>query len=166
VSESPRSTAGAFDRATVVLAWIAGLGLLFMLATITVSVVLRYLFSAPLLGVNEIVQLTSVALVMLALPYCTAVEGHVRVDVLDHAIGPSGRLLGDVLSPALSGFVLGWLAYRAALKALDAWEYGDATNMLSLPLWPFYGLLSIGTGLAVLVLAEQLLVVLARAGRR
>ncbi|WP_108661318.1 TRAP transporter small permease [Acuticoccus kandeliae] len=162
--DTPRAHANAlsraFDRATLILAWIAGLSLLFMLVTIAGSVVLRYVFATPLLGVNEIVQLTSVALVMLALPYCTARDGHVRVDVLDQAIGPWGRLAGDVLSRLLSGFVLAWLAYRAYWKALDAWEFGDATNMLALPIWPFYAMLSAGTALCVLVFAEQLVLIL------
>ncbi|TPE43418.1 TRAP transporter small permease [Amaricoccus solimangrovi] len=149
-----------FDRATLVLATAAGLGLLFMVATIAAAVIMRYVAGTPLLGVNEVVQLTAVAVAMLALPYCTDERAHVRVDVLDNAIGPRGRWFGDVLSRLLSGFVLSVLVWRAGLKALDAWEYGDTTNMLGLPIWPFYGLISLGIALCVLVLAEQLLLIL------
>jgi TRAP-type C4-dicarboxylate transport system permease small subunit len=149
-----------FDRATLVLAAVAGLGLLFMVVTIAASVVMRYVLGTLILGANEIVQLTAVAVAMLALPYCTDQGAHVRVDVLDNAIGTGGRWFGDVLSCVLSGFVLGVLVWRSALKALEAWEYGDATNMLGLPIWPFYALISAGMALCVLVLAEHLLLIL------
>ena len=70
------------DRAARALAIVAGAGLLVVLTLIFVSVVMRYIFSTPIVGVNEIVQLASVGIVMLALPWCTAEGAHVGVDVL------------------------------------------------------------------------------------
>ncbi|QYZ72026.1 TRAP transporter small permease [Neotabrizicola shimadae] len=131
-----------------------------MVALIAAGVVMRYLFALPILGVNEIVQLTAVAVAMLALPWCTAEGAHVRVDVLDPFIGRWGRFLGDVLSRALSAFVLAVLVWRSALKSLDALKYGDATNMLSLPIWPFYAMIAAGMALCVLVLLGQLALIL------
>ena len=153
------------DRVTLWLAWLAGLALIFMVVIISTGVMLRYVFGTPLLGLNEINQLTAVVLVMAALPYCTLHTGHVGVDVFDNAIGAVGRLLGDVVSRLLSGFVLSVLVWRAALKALDAWEYEDATNMLDLPVWPFYAVLGIGAALCVLIFAVQLIDILKRGGR-
>lgn len=149
-----------FDRANLILAAAAGVSLLFMVALIAIGVVMRYLFALPILGVNEIVQLTAVAVAMLALPWCTAEGAHVRVDVLDPVIGRWGRVLGDILSRLLSAFVLGVLVWRATLKSLDALTYGDATNMLSLPIWPFYGMVAAGMALCVLVLLGQVALVL------
>ena len=153
------------DRVTLWLAWLAGLALIFMVVIISTGVMLRYVFGTPLLGLNEINQLTAVVLVMAALPYCTLHNGHVGVDVFDNAIGAVGRLLGDVVSRLLSGFVLSVLVWRAALKALDAWEYEDATNMLDLPVWPFYAVLGIGAALCVLIFSVQLIDILKRGGR-
>jgi len=146
-----------FDQATTALAWVAGLCLIFMMGLIAVAVVMRYAVGDPLLGVNEIVQLVAVALVMASLPYCTFHNGHVGVDVFDHLIGHWGRLIGDVGSRAISIYVLGILSWRAVLKALDAFEYEDATNMLGLPIWPFYTILATGAGLCALVFALQIL---------
>jgi TRAP-type C4-dicarboxylate transport system permease small subunit len=139
----------------------AGVSLLFMVVLIAVGVVLRYAFAQPILGLNEIVQLTSVAVVMLALPWATAEGAHVRVDVLDNAIGRMGRYVGDLMSRALSVFVLGVLVWRSALKALDALNYGDATNMLGLPVWPFFAILALGMALCVFVLLVQIAALLA-----
>ena len=149
------------DRATLILAMAAGVSLLFMVVLIAAGVVLRFAFAQPILGLNEIVQLTSVAVVMLALPWATAEGAHVRVDALDRAIGRTGRYLGDLASRSVSVFVLAVLVWRAALKSLDALKYGDATNMLGLPIWPFYAILALGMALCVLVLLVQIASLLA-----
>lgn len=159
IGKSARST--WFDRANLVLAGAAGASLIFMVVVIAAGVMLRYGFARPILGSNEIVQLTAVAVVMLALPLCTAANAHVRVDVLDSAIGPWGRLLGDLLSRSLSSFALAILSWRAVFKALDAYRYGDATNMLGLPIWPFYTLVAAGMALCVTILLVQIVAMLA-----
>jgi TRAP-type C4-dicarboxylate transport system permease small subunit len=153
------------DRATLWLAMLAAGALIFMVAAISVGVVLRYAFGTPVLGLNEINQMTAVVLVMAALPYCTAQGGHVGVDVFDKAIGRWGRFVGDLGSRLLSGFVLSVLVRRAVLKALDAYEFRDTTNMLGLPIWPFYGILALGMALCVLVFAVQILAILREGAR-
>lgn len=150
------------NKLTLYLTVVGGVCLLAIVAIVTLGVVMRYAFETPLLGINEFVQLTAVALVMTALPFCTEQEDHVAVDVFERALGRWGRFLGDILTRLLSGFVLAILAQRAVLKAFDAWEWGDATNMLRIPVWPFYMTLAVGSGLCVLVFVFQLLVILLR----
>ncbi|WP_210259978.1 TRAP transporter small permease [Martelella sp. HB161492] len=148
----------AFHSAATVLSAVAGLSLLAMVVLIATGVVARYFFNAPILGVNEIVQFLSVLTVMLALPLCTLADGHVNVDIFDRHLGEIGRRLADLLARLLSGGVLYVLARRAFLKALDAHEFGDTTNMLDLPLWPTYALIALGAALCVAVLAFQFVI--------
>ncbi|WP_407495678.1 TRAP transporter small permease [Pseudooceanicola sp. MF1-13] len=151
--------------ATKVLTVIGSICLIGIVTIVTGGVVMRYVFAAPILGTNEIVQLTAVALVMSALPYCTIRNEHVAVDVFDAYLGNIGRLIGDIISRGLSGFIFAILSHRAALKALDAWEWGDATNMLQMPIWPFYAMISVGAGLCVIVFALQLVLAIFERGR-
>jgi TRAP-type C4-dicarboxylate transport system permease small subunit len=153
------------ERVTVWLAVVAAAAMLFLVILISVGVILRYAFNVPVLGLNEINQLAALTLVMAALPYCTAKSGHVGVDVFDNAIGRVGRFIGDIGSRLLSGFVLSVLAQRAILKALDAREFSDTTNMLSLPIWPFYGILAFGITLCVIVMAAQCVTIIRAGGR-
>ncbi|WP_159952468.1 TRAP transporter small permease [Rhizobium sp. 18065] len=150
------------DRATKTLSALAGVSLLFMVVVITISVLTRYLFNSPITGSDEIVQMTGVAVIMLALPYATAHGAHVRVDIFDHVLGHWGRLGGDVLSRLLSGFVFAILANRAWEKMLDAHEYGDTTNMLQIPMWPFYAILVAGISLCLVVYAVELVLIVVR----
>lgn len=163
-TQRPVPGLGWLDRATRWLAVVAGIALILLVITISAGVVLRYLLGIPVLGLNEINQMTALALVMAALPYCTEQRGHVGVDVFDKALGRWGRLAGDLVSRILSIFVLSVLVLRATLKAQDAREFGDTTNMLALPIWPFYGILALGMGLCVMVLAAQLVAILRTGG--
>ncbi|KRA47926.1 hypothetical protein ASD80_02050 [Devosia sp. Root635] len=143
------------DRATRLVAGAAGLLLLLLVTLVSVAVIARYVFARPIVGVNEIIQMVSIAVVMLALPWCTSQGAHVRADVFDEAIGRYGRFIGDVVSRLLSASVLAVLCQRAWLKLLDTLEYGDKTNMLGLPVWPLYGLLALGVALCIPILLAQ-----------
>lgn len=145
------------DQISHLFAICAGICLLAMVSTISIAVVSRYIFGHAILGVNEFVQLAAVALVMLSLPFCTSQDGHVRVDIFDDILGPIGCFIGDVFSRTLCIITLAYLARKSWRKMFDALEYGDATNMLSLPLWPFFGFMTLGISLCVLVFIVQLL---------
>lgn len=135
----------------VLLAAGAGICLITMVIVVMLGVIMRYAFGSPLLGVNEIVQLTAVALAMLALPQCTASGGHIRVDLFDNALGRAGRFLSDLLFRGLAIVALYHLCRQAWKKAAEAIEFGDVTNMLELPIWPFFGAVFVGMALCALV---------------
>lgn len=138
------------------LTLVSSLALVVLLLVTFAGVIMRYVFNAPILGSNEIIELASVALVMLAMPTAAQAEVHIRVDVFDGMIGTFGRFAGDILSRGISIALLVVLVWRSWGKLADGAEYGDATNMLNIPLWPFYGLLVVGAALYALVLAIQL----------
>lgn len=153
-------------RAVRLLTVLSSLALAVLLIATFVGVIMRYVFAAPILGANEIIQMASVALVMLAMPGAAHEENHIRVDVFDSVIGPWGRFAGDLLSRSIAIFLLTMLSWRTWDKLFDAAEFGDATNMLRIPLWPFYGLLLAGSALYAVVLLLQLIdIVPARVGR-
>lgn len=139
----------------VVLAIGAGICLISMVAVVMLGVIMRYAFGNPLLGVNEIVQLTAVALAMLALPHCTRTGGHIRVDLFDTVLGRVGRFLGDLMFRVLAVTALFFLCRQAWNKAAEAIEFGDVTNMLELPIWPLYGAVFVGMGLCALIYALE-----------
>ncbi|GKY89928.1 TRAP transporter small permease [Sinisalibacter aestuarii] len=160
--ESSLARSRYLGRASKALAALSAVALVVMMSITFVGVVMRYAFNAPILGVNEIVQLMSVSMVMLALPYATQTDAHVRIDVLDGKIGRYGRLFGDILARLVGGYVLIVLVTRAWRRLADAFEYGDATNMLRLSLWPFYGLIVLGICLVILIFALQIIDLLRR----
>ncbi|SFR08790.1 TRAP transporter small permease [Poseidonocella sedimentorum] len=135
---------------------LGGLALLLLMGLVTVSVIFRYVLNQPILGSQELVQIGMAVVVMLGMPYTAHTGQHIRVDILDRAIGRAGRFLGDLFTRVVSIFVL-WLVVRKTWdKARDAVEYGDVTNMIEIPLWIAYGAIVLGLGLSILVLALEL----------
>ncbi len=143
-------------RVNMWFATISAIVLAFMMVFIFVGAILRYAFNAPIAGGNEILEMASVAIVMLAVPYCTTQDAHVRIDLLDNALGRVGRLLTEILYRLIAVVVLWFLVKSYVARTLDAREYDDVTNMLDIPLWPFYGLIVFGMGLYGIILAVQL----------
>lgn len=153
-----------FGRVDVWLATVSAAVLALMMIFVFAGAILRYAFNAPIPGGNEVLEMASVATVMLALPYCTTQDAHVRIDLLDSVLGRLGRFLTDVLYRVIGVIVLGFLVKSYIARALDAFEFNDTSNMINIPLWPFYGLIVFGMGLYAVILAAQLVALLARLG--
>lgn len=146
-----------FDRVNAWLTMGAAVVLVFMMVFVCTGVLLRYVFNAPIAGTNEVLELSSAVFVMLALPYCTRQDAHIRIDLIDGVLGPKGLMFTEVLYRVLGIAVL-WLMVKSNVaKMLDAFEFDDTTNMMQLPLWPVYGMIVLGMGLYAAILALQLL---------
>lgn len=145
-----------FGQVNMWFATLSAIVLAFMMVFIFAGAVLRYAFNAPIAGGNEILEMASVAIVMLAVPYCTTQDAHVRIDLLDNALGRVGRLMTEIIYRVIAVVVLWFLVKSYVARTLDAREYEDVTNMLDIPLWPFYGLIVFGMGLYGIILAVQL----------
>lgn len=156
------SIIGRFDVWLAMLS-VAVLG--FMMVFVCAGVVLRYVFNAPIAGTNEVLELASVAFVMLALPYTTRQDAHIRIDLIDGFLGRVALAITDILYRVIGVLVLWFLVRANIARMLDAFEYSDTTNMIALPLWPFYGLIALGMGLYALILAVQMIAILIPRGR-
>ena len=65
------------DQLTSLMAIVGGLVLVGLVALTFYDVILRYLFSAPLRGRQDIVEMGMVLTLMLAAPYTWRVSGHI-----------------------------------------------------------------------------------------
>jgi len=143
------------EKVTLIFAWLSETALVSMVLVTVLGVLMRYVFGAPILGVNEITQALSVALVMLALPYATATDAHVRVDLLDKPLGQIGRWIGEFIAILIGLAMMYFLIDRSWHKMLDAVEFGDTTNMLQLPQSAFFGLILSGSVLTCATMLFQ-----------
>ncbi len=101
----------------------------------TLSVIGRALFSTPVPGDYELVQLLSAMGVALCLPYCQLRKGHVFVDFFT-LWAPQGlkRVLDSIAALLLAGvsFLLAWRVWDGMLEMR---EYGEASMVIALPIW-------------------------------
>ena len=121
-----------------------------MMVTVT-DVVLRSLFSYPIFGTFDLVELFLVALIFLALPETFRREEHVVVDVVDHLVAPRVVALLRVLAAVLAAALLGLMLWHGVAPARDTLRFGDQTLDLGIPRFIHWLPILLGTAVAVLV---------------
>lgn len=116
------------------LAWVAGAGVLAMTLITTADVILRAL-RVPVTGAYDLVKIAAALSVAAALPYTTAIKGHVAIEYFFHKLGRRGRIAVDALM-RLSGMTLfallawGCIGYGNSLR-----QKGEVSMTLQLPVF-------------------------------
>lgn len=114
----------------------------FLMAGITVmtvvSVLGRYLFSAPIFGAYELVTMGTAVSMFLFLPYCHLQRGNVVVDLFLSWAPRKVQIFFDGVSGLLLAAIGGMLAWRMVHGGLDMYEYNEVSYILALPIWPIF----------------------------
>lgn len=103
----------------------------------------RYIVNSPLVGSTEIIELLMILVIFGSIPIVSQTQSHVRVDLFqisqsNHVLNIQ-RILVEILNASISLL----MAYATWYKAESLIEYGDITQMLSIPLAPFVILIMI-----------------------
>jgi len=112
-------------------------------------------------GLSEIGGFLFVAAAMLALPATLRAGGHVRVTLLAGVLrGPAGR--GAAVLVLLAALVLaGFAAWHSGVQALDSWTFNTRSfGMVRTPLWIPQAVMTLGLGLLVVAVLDELVAVL------
>lgn len=136
----------------------AALSLIVMLLVTVCDVLMRNLLNRPILGATEIVQLTLVYVVFLGIPETFLERSHVTVDVVDHLFGPRVIYWLNLLSGLVTFAVLMVMLWMMWVNAEDAYELGDTTSDLTIPLSVFWAPMLVGGAcsiVAVLLLIRR-----------
>lgn len=134
----------------------AALSLIVMMGITVCDVTRRNLLDEPILGATEIVQLALVYVVFLSLPETFLRRSHVTVDVADHLFGPRVVHWLNLLSGIASFALLVVMVWTMGATAHDAYEMGDTTSDLAIPLTVFWAPLLVGGSCSVLALLVRI----------
>lgn len=115
-------------------------GVLMALLTVmsVISVLGRYLFSAPIPGDFELVTMGTAISVFLFLPYCHLQRGNVVVDLFLSWAPRKVQIFFDGVSGLLLAAIAGVLAWRMVRGAFDMHQYNEVSYILALPVWPVF----------------------------
>lgn len=143
------------DRVLRALALGAGAVLVALMGLVLFDVLMRYVLRLPFLGAYELTELAMVLIVFLGLAYTGATGGHVAVDVFAGLLERPGlRWVGVAVNLAGAG-LLGVIAWRTVLHAIESGARGEATNMMRIPHQPFELVAAACTALFAVVLLAQ-----------
>jgi len=144
---------------TLVLAWgvVAGAAVVGMIVVTVADVVMRALFHHPITGSYDLVKVQGLLAIACAMPYTTAVKGHIAVEFLFQKMGRRNRVVVDTLC-RLAGMVL-WLvlAWQMVLYAESMRRSGEVTPTLQLPVHPIVFATAVSCALMVPVKLYHLL---------
>jgi TRAP-type C4-dicarboxylate transport system permease small subunit len=137
------------------LAYAGGAVLLGLVALVAFDIVMRRVLKVPFLGGFEMTELAMVVIVALGLPYCAALGGHVTVDLFGKVLDRPGLRWLNALVHLTGAVLLAVVAWRTALYAIGSYRWGDATNMMAIPKYPFQLVTAAGAALFAAVLLGQ-----------
>ncbi|KAF0164236.1 MAG: hypothetical protein FD157_2190 [Rhodocyclaceae bacterium] len=134
--EPPHSPLGmrllAVSRA---LAYLGGTIMILLIAMSLISIVGRKLFSMPIPGDLEIMQMGAAVAAAMFFPWCQMNDAHVRVDFFTTGLPARVRAALDCIAALLLGAVMLLLSWRTTVAALASKQSGDSSVMLGLPQW-------------------------------
>jgi len=116
------------------LAAVAGLGILAMMLVTCADVVLR-MFGSPLVGTFDVIKIAGSITIACALPYTTAVKGHVAIEYFFLKLPRRGRILVDTVVRLAGIGLFGLLAWQSLRYGLALKRSGQVTATLQIPVY-------------------------------
>ncbi len=113
---------------------VSGLGVFVMIGTTCADVVLRR-FGCPVKGAYDIVKIAGAISLATAMPYTTAVKGHVAIEYFFHKLNRIGRIIVDSICRSLGIALFAFLGWRSILYGNDLQANQQVTQTLQLPIF-------------------------------
>lgn len=150
----PKGPRPLYDRAlrmsVMALAFVACASLMVMVLVTSAEVILR-IFRVSLTGAYDIVKIAAAVTIAAALPYTTAIKGHVAIEYFFHKLGRRGRIVVDALM-RLGGMALfGLLAWGCVDYGNSLRARGEVSMTLQLPIFWVPYVLALSCALVVLI---------------
>jgi TRAP-type C4-dicarboxylate transport system permease small subunit len=118
----------------MVLAAVAGISLSAMMLVTCADVILR-IFARPITGAYDIVRIAGVVTIAAALPYTTAVKGHVAVEYFFHKLSHRGRFIVDSVVRVVGIAAFLGLAWQSVIYGSSLRQTGEVTLTLQIPVF-------------------------------
>jgi TRAP-type C4-dicarboxylate transport system permease small subunit len=141
------------DRGTGSIAFIGGIGIFVIATAIVVDVLMRWMFNAPILGVDDLSIYVLAVVVSSFFPAGLAEERFVTIRFLGKALGPRSSLWLEVFGALCTIAFFMLLAWKILLYSVDITRSGLATIVLQLPQAPWWWLVTVVIALCIPVQA-------------
>lgn len=126
-----------------------------MMMLTAADVVLRYFFNSPIPGAYELTEFTMVIFVACGLSYCSIMRGHVSVDLLFTRLSEKSQAVIDCFTKFIGIIIVSLMAWRTFQQMTVIHGFGEKSQVLTLPVFPFIGIAGLGIALFGLVLILQ-----------
>ena len=139
-------------RFTQAIALISFVCVLLMMLMNVADVIMGYLFQTHILGAYELTQRMLMCAVFTAFAYGQSKKSHINMTIIIVHFPRPLRFIIFTLMGILSVLAAGAMTYAAAVQTGVAINTGYMTEVLYIPLWPFYVIETAAMGIFTLAL--------------
>ena len=107
----------------------------FLMIVVTAADVFLRIFSIGITGAYDIVRIAGVIAITCALPYVTAVKGHIAIEFFYHNFSRAGRIILDSLFRIITLVLFSIIIYRNFLYSLSLYSSGQVMPTLRIPVF-------------------------------
>jgi TRAP-type C4-dicarboxylate transport system permease small subunit len=142
----------AINALVWVLAIIASIVLACMMLLTVIDVGGRYLFNRPILGSTELTEFMMVPLCFFAIVWCTRKNLHIKLDLMTKYLPPVIWAVIDSIFYLLGIGLFSFITWQNYQKGMERLLERHTSDILIIPFYPFYFLVSFACGIVVLIL--------------
>ena len=118
--------------------------LAFVVTLIVCNVIARRFFNAPIFGSTELVCHFILVVAALALPQNEWIDGNISMDLIQEFMKDKGKLITRMIINLICGIAFVYVDYLMIKFTVFRFQSGDITLDIHLPIWIFFGILSVG----------------------
>ncbi|CAN5731693.1 hypothetical protein BH23PSE1_BH23PSE1_08260 [soil metagenome] len=148
---SPPPRSAALRRAAGALEILGGIGVVALMLLTVSDALMRSVLNRPILGANDLTQVTLVVVVAIALPLSILAGRAISIDIVLDRLRPALARLSRRLAALVAACALALIAWRCAINAGEAATFGETTMLLQIPYGPFYRALAVSAALSALL---------------
>ena len=127
-----------FEKITKGIAWISFVCVGVMMLMNVIDVIIGYLFTKHILGAYELTQRLLMCAVFTSFAYGQSKKTHINMTIVIAKFPRALRFIVFTLMSVLSVLAAGAMTYAAGVQTGVAASTGYLTEVLYIPLWPFY----------------------------
>lgn len=139
-SGAPTSRVGRFDlwygRFEAALNFIAGVSIFLLMLIGVGQIVGRQVFGAPIYGYIDYIEQATAIFAFLGVAYCQRLGTHIRMEFLLTLLPRRWLWRVEAFATLVALVIIGALIYASWFNFQRAWELGDSTMDIRLPVWP------------------------------
>lgn len=139
------------------MALIGFFGLLILAVMTTLDIGSRWLFGAPIHGVNDVSAIVMAVVIAACVPANLAARQNITVEFLGNMFGPRGKAFFDGFGGLFTLAFVSLMAWQFIPYAIEVTNSGQTTWVLKLPIGPGWW---IATALLLISVPVQLVIVL------
>ncbi len=124
--------------------------LIIMMLLVTADVLLRSLFNYPIPGSYELVQFMLLSVIFLGLAHTEAQGNHLAVDFVYKKLSEKTQNFITMTGHFMCLAVFSIITWQSIVGGLANKKMGEVSGILSIPLFPFYWVVALGSGLLTL----------------